>query len=84
MVLHFVILYVPFLQNLFSIEPLNQTEWMAVLYISAPVILIDEVLKFLERAIYVQPAELPDVQTGIRIGDAKDDAHVANGKVKAH
>lgn len=33
-------------QTLFAITPLNWAEWQAVLYISAPVILIDEVLKF--------------------------------------
>ncbi|KAJ5172325.1 hypothetical protein N7492_004918 [Penicillium capsulatum] len=51
MLLHFAILYVPFLQSLFSILPLNWIEWQAVLAISAPVILIDEVLKFAERRI---------------------------------
>lgn len=37
MVLHFTILYVPFLQTLFSIVPLNWVEWKAVLLISMPV-----------------------------------------------
>jgi Ca2+ transporting ATPase len=37
MALHFAILYIPFLQDLFSILPLNWTEWQAVLVISAPV-----------------------------------------------
>ena len=36
-----------FRQSLFAITPLNWTEWKAVLYISFPVIIIDEVLKFL-------------------------------------
>ncbi|CAG8637181.1 13591_t:CDS:10, partial [Acaulospora colombiana] len=35
------------LHNIFAITPLNWTEWKAVLFISAPVILIDEGLKFL-------------------------------------
>ncbi|OBT51113.1 calcium-translocating P-type ATPase, SERCA-type [Pseudogymnoascus sp. 24MN13] len=54
MALHFALLYTPFLQTLFSILPLNMNEWYAVLAISAPVILIDEVLKFAERQIYIE------------------------------
>jgi P-type Ca2+ transporter type 2A len=72
MVLHFAILYTPFLQGLFSIIPLNWSEWQAVLLISAPVIFIDEVLKFLERRLYVKPV-------GPRRRTAKMEA---NGKVK--
>ncbi len=37
MALHFALLYTPVLQTLFSILPLNWTEWRAVLTISAPV-----------------------------------------------
>ena len=37
MALHFALLYVPFLQGLFSIVPLNWAEWQAVLAISMPV-----------------------------------------------
>ncbi|KAI5866925.1 calcium-transporting ATPase sarcoplasmic/endoplasmic reticulum type [Durotheca rogersii] len=37
MALHFALLYTPFLQDLFSILPLDWTEWKAVLTISAPV-----------------------------------------------
>ncbi|KAK8056980.1 Calcium-transporting ATPase [Apiospora rasikravindrae] len=54
MALHFALLYVPFLQGLFSILPLNWNEWKAVLIISAPVILIDEALKFVERQYFIQ------------------------------
>lgn len=49
MTLHFALLYVPILRTLFSIVPLNWTEWRAVLMISAPVIFIDEGLKLIER-----------------------------------
>ncbi|KAL2350709.1 hypothetical protein BJ546DRAFT_1110017 [Cryomyces antarcticus] len=55
MVLHFALLYTPFLQSLFSIVPLNWNEWKAVLLISAPIVGIDEVLKFVERTVYLQP-----------------------------
>ncbi|KAH8792626.1 hypothetical protein BGZ57DRAFT_516617 [Hyaloscypha finlandica] len=54
MALHFALLYTPFLQTLFSILPLNWNEWQAVLIISAPVILIDEALKFVERQLFMQ------------------------------
>lgn len=37
MALHFALLYVPFLQSLFSVIPLNWNEWQAVLVISAPI-----------------------------------------------
>lgn len=53
MVLHFILLYTPFLQGLFAIVPLDLSEWKAVLLISMPIILIDEVLKYMERRIYL-------------------------------
>lgn len=52
MALHFAILYIPFLQDLFAILPLDWIEWKAVLAISAPVIIIDEALKVVERRLY--------------------------------
>ncbi|KAI9776351.1 MAG: hypothetical protein M1839_000431 [Geoglossum umbratile] len=58
MILHFALLYIPFLQGLFSIIPLNWNEWRAVLLISLPVIFIDEILKFFERQMYLsKPAK---------------------------
>ncbi|KAF8810167.1 Ca-transporting ATPase [Phlegmacium glaucopus] len=53
MALHFMILYVPFFTELFFITPLNWLEWKAVLLISAPVIIIDEILKFIST--YIHP-----------------------------
>lgn len=44
--LHFLILYVPFLAQVFGIVPLSFNEWLLVLAVALPVILIDEVLKF--------------------------------------
>ncbi|KAK1239653.1 hypothetical protein MKX07_001107 [Trichoderma sp. CBMAI-0711] len=54
MALHFVLLYTPILQTLFGILPLNALEWKAVTIISLPVILIDEVLKVIERQFFMQ------------------------------
>ncbi|XP_047319901.1 calcium-transporting ATPase 1, endoplasmic reticulum-type-like [Impatiens glandulifera] len=47
--LHFLILYVPFLARVFGIVPLSLNEWLLVLAVALPVILIDEVLKFVGR-----------------------------------
>ncbi|KAI5426066.1 calcium-transporting ATPase 4, endoplasmic reticulum-type [Lathyrus oleraceus] len=47
--LHFLILYVPFLAQVFGIVPLSFNEWLLVLAVALPVILIDEVLKFVGR-----------------------------------
>lgn len=58
MALHFMILYVPFFTNLFSITPLNFEEWQAVVIISFPVIIIDEFLKFISRNFITPPTPL--------------------------
>lgn len=47
--LHVLILYVPFLAHVFGTVPLSFNEWMLVLIMAFPVILIDKVLKFLGR-----------------------------------
>ncbi|KAG0475368.1 hypothetical protein HPP92_015054 [Vanilla planifolia] len=47
--LHFLILYVPFLAQVFGIVPLSLNEWLLVLVVALPVILIDEILKFVGR-----------------------------------
>ncbi|KAF3442050.1 hypothetical protein FNV43_RR15966 [Rhamnella rubrinervis] len=47
--LHFLILYVPFLAQVFSIVPLSFNECLLVFAVSFPVILIDEILKFVGR-----------------------------------
>ncbi len=46
---HMFILYVPVMNQIFGIAPLNAKEWALVVAFSAPVILIDEVLKFVGR-----------------------------------
>jgi P-type Ca2+ transporter type 2A len=81
MALHFLILYQPFLQGIFNIDPLNKAEWIAVIWISFPVILIDEALKAVERAFFMRPAAPAHSQD--IYGHSKGNGHHANGKVKA-
>ncbi|PNW83467.1 hypothetical protein CHLRE_05g242350v5 [Chlamydomonas reinhardtii] len=50
--LHCVILYVPFLADVFAIVPLSWPEWQLVLLWSAPVVLLDEVLKAVGRLLH--------------------------------
>merc|ERR1740131_701409 len=45
--LHFVILYVDILATVFQVQPLTGAQWIAVIKISLPVILLDEVLKLI-------------------------------------
>merc|ERR1711964_224720 len=47
--LHSVILYIPWLAEIFKTAPANYDEWVAVLLISFPVILFDEMLKLISR-----------------------------------
>jgi Ca2+ transporting ATPase len=47
--LHFVILYIEILSSVFSVTPLNGEEWFAVMKMSLPVVLLDEILKFVAR-----------------------------------
>ncbi|CAA0809061.1 Calcium-transporting ATPase 3- endoplasmic reticulum-type [Striga hermonthica] len=50
MMLHVLILYVEPLSLLFSVAPLSWAEWTVVLYLSFPVIIIDEILKLFSRS----------------------------------
>merc|ERR1711937_576366 len=47
--LHMMIVYVPFFNEVFSIHSMNTHEWMLVLAFSLPVNLLDEILKFFGR-----------------------------------
>jgi len=48
-VLHLMIVYVPRMASVFHVTPLNKEEWLYVLYLSLPVFLLDEILKFISR-----------------------------------
>ncbi|KAF4547747.1 E1-E2 ATPase-like protein 4 [Elsinoe fawcettii] len=54
MALHFFLLYTPILQSIFGIVPLTWNEWKLVLAWSAPIVVIDEVLKWMERTFFMQ------------------------------
>jgi Ca2+ transporting ATPase len=47
--LHFMILYVDFLAVVFQITPLSFAQWITVMKFSLPVILLDELLKYVAR-----------------------------------
>ncbi|XP_076860228.1 sarcoplasmic/endoplasmic reticulum calcium ATPase 2 isoform X1 [Brachyhypopomus gauderio] len=63
MSLHFLILYVEPLPVIFQITPLNVTQWLMVLKISMPVILLDELLKFVARN-YLEPGNELEPEPG--------------------
>ncbi|KAK8730336.1 hypothetical protein OTU49_008229 [Cherax quadricarinatus] len=49
MILHFFILYFDILAVVFQVQPLSVAQWIAVLKISFPVIIVDETFKFFSR-----------------------------------
>jgi Ca2+-transporting ATPase len=49
MLLHIMIVYVPFMAKIFSIYSLNTHEWILILAFSSPVLLVDEILKVFGR-----------------------------------
>ncbi|KAJ1961799.1 hypothetical protein GGI12_003041 [Dipsacomyces acuminosporus] len=57
-ILHFAILYIPFFNTVFSVAPLGWIEWKAVLYISLPIIFVDEILKWVSRTFIDPPVVL--------------------------
>lgn len=57
--IHMIILYIPPLNPIFSVVPLDMHDWILVLAFSFPVILIDEILKFFGRM--ANPDRVPQV-----------------------
>lgn len=77
MALHFMILYVPFFTKLFAITALNWAEWQGVLWISLPIIFIDEILKWVSRT-YVNPSSgepLPEIVEPLAENEATSKTH---------
>lgn len=72
--LHFMILHVPLFSSIFSVVPLNKEEWLGVLRFSAPITLIDEVLKLISRT-FIDPASQAEAMENIILYDfrKKDD-----------
>lgn len=52
--LHFMVLYIPVFSFMFGVAALTWAEWYAVLALSLPVIIIDEVCKFASRNIMMK------------------------------
>merc|ERR1719222_1630403 len=48
--LHVMIVYVPFMNKIFSIYSLNAHEWFLIFAFSSPVIIVDEILKVIGRS----------------------------------
>jgi hypothetical protein len=61
--------------NIFGIVPLSLNEWALVLLFSSPVILIDEVLKFVGRKFVNPHTELPEKYKQL-VADGKLDGKV--------
>ena len=68
--LHFVILYVEFLADIFNVKALDFNEWMLVLAFSVPVIFIDEILKAVGRSMSKKELELR-ISDGYTNGNTK-------------
>lgn len=61
MALHFILLYTPILQTIFSIVPLDMREWSIVIAWSVPIIFIDEILKAIERVFVMGKVSRDDI-----------------------
>ncbi|KAL3141521.1 Calcium-transporting ATPase 3, endoplasmic reticulum-type [Trebouxia sp. C0010 RCD-2024] len=70
MMLHVFIMYTPPIAKVFTVTALSGTEWAAVLWLSFPVIMVDEFLKFLSRNLTLGHVPLPKLVR--RLSHSKD------------
>jgi Ca2+-transporting ATPase len=69
--LHFVILYIPFFADIFNVTALDWDDWKLVLAFSLPVIVIDEILKYVGRSMSKKELNKRMSANGFSNGDAK-------------
>ena len=59
MLLHIFIMYTPPIAKIFTVTALSGSEWAAVMWLSFPVIIVDEVLKLMSRNLPFSRVPLP-------------------------
>ncbi|DBA82876.1 TPA: Calcium-transporting ATPase 3, endoplasmic reticulum-type [Trebouxia sp. C0004] len=59
MLLHVFIMYTPPVAKIFTVTALSGSEWAAVVWLSFPVIIVDEILKFMSRTYTAGHVPLP-------------------------
>ncbi|EFJ45835.1 hypothetical protein VOLCADRAFT_105844 [Volvox carteri f. nagariensis] len=82
MALHFFILYVGPAAALFGVTSLNGAEWLAVLALSAPVVLLDELMKWISRRVIRQRSAGAIVTP--QLGDSRGAAGLQEVRVGSH
>jgi len=50
MAVHLVVLYVPFFNRVFNVQPLGLMDWLVIIALSAPILFLDEVIKAITRS----------------------------------
>ena len=70
MLLHVFIMYTPPVAKIFTVTALSGSEWTAVLWLSFPVILVDEALKFMSRNCSLGRVPMPKLAR--RLSHSKD------------
>jgi magnesium-transporting ATPase (P-type) len=73
--LHFAILYVPWLANVFSVAPISLKEWLAVIWLSFVVVVLDEWIKFFSRRL-VRHGALGSATRTMRFPRSADDDYL--------